>query len=501
MKRIRWLIGVCVMFVTLFAVRAASAYELQTCFEVPRLNLYATSRASSCLVYSTAGSIYAVDKTRTITITAIDKDVAAIDIVVGLLDGTYPDTAVADMYYHAPEIAPSTNANSQLYWTFSYTFRQGGKYAFIFYPLDKDGDRITGQTASFTVTIPEKADSALNAEISRVLSLLDISDSYTAAVSIHDWIVSHASYDSAHVYYNPYDLICNGIGTCNGYARAFELMMDAAGYSTERMIGWSRVTGEQHAWNVALLAGSWYQFDLTWDDRGSSGMTHLYFALSDELMQVDHSYRCVAGGQSFIPCTSLDCNYYVASGAWVNCAASILAALQEQINSGFTELSAPLSTTPGSDFYLLNEIQARVFGTVISRGLPGYVWYHSPSGTPVQVSLSYAYLGLVGGVQKGEFTGTYTREQILTLPSGLTEIEEEAFAGVTARYVFVPETCERIGERAFAESGLWCVYLPAGLTDIAGSAFEDAPWLRVMVPAGSACANVVRYMPVTMATY
>ena len=29
-------------------------------------------------------------------------------------------------------------------------------------------------------------------------------------------------------------------------------MMDAAGYSTERMIGWSRVTGEQHAWNVAL---------------------------------------------------------------------------------------------------------------------------------------------------------------------------------------------------------------------------------------------------------
>ena len=59
MKHIHWLIGVCVMFVTLFAVRAASAYELQTCFEVPRLNLYATSRASSCLVYSTAGS-YAV---------------------------------------------------------------------------------------------------------------------------------------------------------------------------------------------------------------------------------------------------------------------------------------------------------------------------------------------------------------------------------------------------------------------------------------------------------
>ena len=70
MRKLRHLIGLCVIFVALLAVRAASAYELQTSFDVPRL-LCTLPRGLllSCLH---GGGSYAVDKTRTITVTAID---------------------------------------------------------------------------------------------------------------------------------------------------------------------------------------------------------------------------------------------------------------------------------------------------------------------------------------------------------------------------------------------------------------------------------------------
>ncbi len=500
MRKLRHLIGLCVLCAALLAVGTASAHELQTSFDVPRLALYATSRSSGYLAYTSEGN-YAVDGTRTYTVTAVSSEVKGLDIIVGLLDNTYGVSNKADMLYHAPEIEPQLNASGNCVWVFSYTFRQSGKHAVLFQALDEDGNAIDGGLLSLTMTIPDKTGSELSTAISDVVASLDTSDSYTAALSIHDWLTGHAAYDHSYVYYNPYDLIVNGTGTCNGYARAFSMMMAAAGYSAERVIGYQRSTGEQHAWNLALLDGEWYQIDATWNDP-SSGPTHLYFGLTNELMLVDHSFRFMAGGGTVRTCSSLDCNYYVRSRAWQTCAAATIAALQDQIDSGFTSLSTLLKTTAGTDFYLLTEMQAQVFGTIFAREMPNYLWYHTASGTPVQVSLSYTYYGQVGGVQKGEFTGTYTRENEMTLPSGVTAIEEEAFAGVTAaRYLTVPESCTAIGARAFAESGFWCVYLPAELTDIAADAFEDAPYLRVLAPSGSAAAAKLRTLNVNMATY
>ena len=59
---------------------------------------------------------------------------------------------------------------------------------------------------------------------------------------------------------------------------------------------------------------------------------------------------------------------------------------------------------------------------------------------------------------------------VLRLPSGLTEIEAEAFAGIAAEKVIVPNGVTRIGDRAFADCpNLKEMELPEGVT------FEGAP--------------------------
>ena len=69
---------------------------------------------------------------------------------------------------------------------------------------------------------------------------------------------------------------------------------------------------------------------------------------------------------------------------------------------------------------------------------------------------------------------------VLTLPGGLREIGEEAFAGSDAFVVVVPDGCETIGSRAFADCpNLVEVQLPNGVA-IAEDAFDGCPevWLN-----------------------
>ena len=79
-----------------------------------------------------------------------------------------------------------------------------------------------------------------------------------------------------------------------------------------------------------------------------------------------------------------------------------------------------------------------------------------------------------------------TRLQKLTLPAALTQIEEEAFAGTAAEYVVLPDACESIGARAFADSdSLQAIYIPANVTEIADDAFAGSERVTIYGVAGS----------------
>ena len=62
----------------------------------------------------------------------------------------------------------------------------------------------------------------------------------------------------------------------------------------------------------------------------------------------------------------------------------------------------------------------------------------------------------------------------IELPSGLTEIGEEAFEGISARVVIIPYGVTKIGRRAFADSDIELVVIPETVTEIADGAFEGS---------------------------
>lgn len=74
---------------------------------------------------------------------------------------------------------------------------------------------------------------------------------------------------------------------------------------------------------------------------------------------------------------------------------------------------------------------------------------------------------------EGNVTVSVTLKElnVFTLPAALTEIDEEAFAGIAAEYVQVTENVTSIGSRAFADcKNLKQIAIPAGVQSIADNA-------------------------------
>ncbi|MBQ6326532.1 MAG: leucine-rich repeat protein [Clostridia bacterium] len=101
--------------------------------------------------------------------------------------------------------------------------------------------------------------------------------------------------------------------------------------------------------------------------------------------------------------------------------------------------------------------------------------------------ISVTGLGNYTGSAGGAFAIIDPQElTTLNLPANLRLIEQEAFAGVSAQRIVVPEGCETIGTRAFAGCDrLTLVELPASVTSIADDAFEKSANVCVLAPAGS----------------
>lgn len=86
-----------------------------------------------------------------------------------------------------------------------------------------------------------------------------------------------------------------------------------------------------------------------------------------------------------------------------------------------------------------------------------------------------------------KFTVTVIHSVLLDLPSSLKSIGEEAFAGVSAGEIRIPDGCTSIGARAFAGcENLYEVTIPASVTEIADDAFDGCSGVNIIAPEGSA---------------
>lgn len=115
------------------------------------------------------------------------------------------------------------------------------------------------------------------------------------ALLAHDALVNRCTYSKEgyrEENHSAYGALCNRSAVCEGYAEAYQLLMDIAGVDCLYAEG---VAGEPHAWNILFIDGAYYHVDTTWDDPvgddGIDRLTHDYFLLSDTQLAQTHTWN------------------------------------------------------------------------------------------------------------------------------------------------------------------------------------------------------------------
>lgn len=76
-----------------------------------------------------------------------------------------------------------------------------------------------------------------------------------------------------YLQHTAYGALVNKMAVCEGYAKAYKILLDAMGIPCDVVIN------EDHAWNVVCLDGNWYLVDVTNDDTNGNGMKFFLLGL------------------------------------------------------------------------------------------------------------------------------------------------------------------------------------------------------------------------------
>jgi uncharacterized repeat protein (TIGR02543 family) len=124
----------------------------------------------------------------------------------------------------------------------------------------------------------------INNKIKLYLDLVaGVQSDYEKELILHDELMKNLTYSyvngqpsqvhSAHTIEGPFT---TGLAVCEGYAKAFQLLMNACGIESIFIAGLGKGAG--HGWNMVKIGGDWYNVDITWDDSPTDpAMKHDYF--------------------------------------------------------------------------------------------------------------------------------------------------------------------------------------------------------------------------------
>ncbi|WP_418776899.1 transglutaminase domain-containing protein [Holdemanella biformis] len=249
---------------------------------------------------------------------------------------------------------------------YTFTMMATGTYNFRFHVMDtKAGVTYLRTNTYIQVSSPNypSVNSIVQNAVTRCNSETNGSD-YSKALWLHDWLLEQLDYDNSLKWSSAESALTRSSGTCQAYERAYAKLLSAAGIENAE----TRDTYDGHTWNAMKLDGKWYQVDCTWDDSSENyynfNRTHLYFALSDELMAIAHqghnNIYTVEGYAT--PSNSLKNNYFVQNGDAQQWVESYRNRIQENLNNKNTEFSiqADNSTYPPSIYGIQNGIIAYV---------------------------------------------------------------------------------------------------------------------------------------------
>lgn len=162
----------------------------------------------------------------------------------------------------------------------------------------------------------------LNKKVFNVISQIpeNFSD-YERELFIHDYLVDNCTYeknDNNPKIYTAYGCLISGNAVCEGYAKAAQLLLCAAGIDCRPVIG--ARGAEDHMWNVVKIGSNWYHIDITWDSKDELNKYN-YFNVTDNVIKKDHCiavsidnnpnyYKEKNYNFSLPKCASKDANYF-----------------------------------------------------------------------------------------------------------------------------------------------------------------------------------------------
>ena len=291
--------------------------------------------------------------------------------------GIYKFNMEAPSYTNPDELAYESVADpSRGEWTkytaecesqdYTFTMMATGTYNFRFHVMDtKAGVTYLRTNTYIQVSSPNypSVNSIVQSAVTRCNSETNGSN-YSKALWLHDWLLEQLNYDNSLKWSSAESALTRSSGTCQAYERAYAKLLSAAGIENAE----TRDTYDGHTWNAMKLDGKWYQVDCTWDDSSENyynfNRTHLYFALSDELMAIAHQghNKIYTVDGYATPSNSLEHNYFVQNGDAQQWVESYRNRIQENLNNKSTEFSiqADNSTYPPSIYGIQNGIIAYV---------------------------------------------------------------------------------------------------------------------------------------------
>lgn len=211
----------------------------------------------------------------------------------------------------------------------------GGKYKVVLSLADSSGGETFNEDGT---SIYRQEETRMEEAADRLLAQVDFTQSDAGiALQLHDLLIDSAwynrdagEYDYAHTAYGA--LVQDSTGNpggalCDGYALAYEYLLQKAGITCIVISGYAGTTEgdtEKHAWNLVRLDDDWYEVDATWDDLDfllsptEEGYDLFLEALSDEdyMSRIRHYMfnRTTEEMRSFTPGDEFT---YVSNNGWV----------------------------------------------------------------------------------------------------------------------------------------------------------------------------------------
>ncbi len=190
-----------------------------------------------------------------------------------------------------------------------------------------DTDRIVGITLSYnldyeSVDYIEDAHNRTNsvrARVDEIVSAMPDGSDYEKIKYLYETLIFSCTYSENSISpFTSYGALVDGHATCQGYADAMHLLLDAAGFETCFCLGVGDAENVTHKWNyVKLSDGEWYIVDSTWGDpegKDDDYIRYDFLLINDEELLKTHKEKHESHYYTVPVANGTQFNYFVMEG-------------------------------------------------------------------------------------------------------------------------------------------------------------------------------------------